>query len=128
MKKVGFLLIFLLLGNIVAPCSAVSVIPKPVEKWTCYDHAVNFNKENPDWGIVTLSTNQWFRGQCHIVNYRFVDNETLLIHDCGNGDEYPIVNWQLNDHEFYHFWTEGTPTRHWTVLQDNREKTLEMMK
>lgn len=126
MKKVGILLIFLLFGNIVAPCNAVSVIPKPVEKWTCYDYSVNYSEQNPDWGVVTLSPNQWFRGQenvNHIVNYRFVDENIVEIHDGFWGIDYEL---NLTEREnYYHFWTEGTPTRRWMVLQDNTERTLE---
>jgi hypothetical protein len=98
--------------------SAVSIIPVPQEKWTCYDYSVNFAKENPEWGIVTVSDNQWFHGITHMVNYQKINNETLLIHDGMWEMDYVIAGWQLQG--YYHFWVNETPMRNYVVMWDNR--------
>jgi hypothetical protein len=100
---------------------AVSIIPVPQEKWTCYDWSVDFARENPEWGIVTISDNQWFNsniGVSHMVNYQKVNNETLLIHDGLYGTDYIVAGWQLQG--YYHFWINETPVRNYVVMQDNR--------
>jgi len=93
----------------------------PQEKWTCYDWSVNFARENPEWGIVTVSDNMWFNsnaGFSHMVNYQIIDNETLLIHDGLYKNDYILAGWQLQG--YYHFWVNETPVRNYIVMQDNR--------
>jgi len=105
---------------------AVSVVSKPTYKWTCYDYSIDFSKNNPEWGVVTVSPNQLFKGQesvNHIVNYKLVSNSTVRIHDGLYGIEYDL---NLTEREkYYHFWTEGTPSRRWVFLQDNTEEFLQ---
>ncbi|AKB78620.1 hypothetical protein MSHOH_2137 [Methanosarcina horonobensis HB-1 = JCM 15518] len=85
---------------------------------TCYDFAVSFQSENPGWGIVSLSTNQQFRGVSHIVNYQ-VEGDTLVIHDGMYLADYEIPNYQ-DESGFFHFWINETPIRYYDTLSDNR--------
>jgi hypothetical protein len=108
--------------SLIQNAGAVSIIPTTPDKWTCYDHSVNFSKENPEWGMVTMSNNQWFRsnaGVSHMVNYHIIDNETLLIHDGLYKNDYVLASWQLQG--YYHFWINETPVRNYVVMQDNRD-------
>lgn len=92
------------------------------EAWTCYDYALNFSENNPDWGTVGLSDNRYFKGYGHLVNYKYINNNTLLIHDEANGCEYRYVNWQLDG--YFHFFINETPRRHYKWLVDNRELVI----
>ena len=103
---------------------AVKVIPAPVEKWTCYDYSINYAKENPDWGVVTISDNQLFRGTAHMVNYKLLSDGRLSIHDGLLEADYTIAGWQYGD--YYHFWLNGcTPLRNYRIVQDNSKEFLE---
>lgn len=102
----------------ISPAQAVQVIPKTQDDFTCFDYSIAYAKENPDWGIVTISNNQWFRGVSHMVNYQFTENNTLMIHDGLYQYDYELYDWQ--GAHFYHFWLENeTPCRNYKVLQDN---------
>ncbi len=93
-------------------------LPRKKNVSTCYDFAVSFQSENPGWGIVSLSTNQQFRGVSHIVNYQ-VEGDTLVIHDGMYLADYEIPNYQ-DESGFFHFWINETPIRYYDTLSDNR--------
>lgn len=102
----------------ISPAQAVQVIPKAQDDFTCFDYSIAYAKENPDWGIVTISDNQWFWGLSHMVNYQFTENNTLMIHDGLYQYDYELYDWQ--GVQFYHFWLENEiPCRDYKVLQDN---------
>ena len=114
MKTLFCAIVFLLL---ISPVNAVSVKPVAEESYTCYDYSVAYAREHPDWGIVTMSDNQYFRGVSHMVNYQLTESGSLNIHDGLYKTDYTCYEWQ--GYKFYHFWTEGTPIRNYKVLQDN---------
>ena len=103
---------------LISPAQAVQIMPKPQEAWTCVDYSLDFAKQNPNWGIVTISNNQLFYDVSHMVNYQFTENNTLMIHDGLYQYDYELCDWQGT--QFYHFWIPGeTPCRYYRVLQDN---------
>lgn len=117
MKIINCLLVFILLiGN----CSAVEIIPKSKESYTCYDYSVEFREQNPDWGIVTISNNKYFYGISHMVNYQLMDDGTLKIHDGLYKYDYVYEGWERVD--YYHFWGDDEiPKWNYRFLWDNRE-------
>jgi hypothetical protein len=96
----------------------VRIIKASSDSWTCYDYSVDFAKENPDWGVVTISNNQLFRGISHMVNYKLLSSERMAIHDGLLEADYTIVGWQYGN--YYHFWINETPKRIYVVIRDNR--------
>ncbi len=118
--KLKYIFILFLL---IAPTSAsFNPIRENKEAWTCYDYTLNFSEYNPDWGLVGMSDNKLFRGESHLVNYKLIDNDTILIHDGLNGAEYDLYGWQ-ND-GFYHFFINETPRRNYKWLVDNQELAI----
>jgi len=101
-----------------------------VDGWTCYDYSMERTKQNPEWGIVLISTNHRFEGyklgDNHFVNYKINDDKSLLIHDELILHEYTAHGWQHDTHafEYYHFYINGViPTRSWArnALKPNAE-------
>jgi hypothetical protein len=90
-----------------------------VERWTCYDYSVDFEKNNPDWDCVTISNHKFFYGVSHMVNYRMYDNTTMIVYNGLLDNMYHINNWQW-DNDYYHFWLDSTPWRNYRYLLDNR--------
>lgn len=118
-KLTSLLFIFLL---IIPTSGAFNPMRSNKEAWTCYDHALNFSNHNPDWGLVGMSDNKLFRGETHLVNYKLLDNNTILIHDEVYGSEYDLTGWQNSG--FYHFFINETPRRYYKWLIDNRELAI----
>jgi hypothetical protein len=103
---------------LISPVQAVQILPKSQEDWNCVDYSLDFAKQNPDWGIVTLSNNQYFKGVSHMVNYQFTEENDLKIHDGLYQMNYTLYEWQ--GAQFYHFWLPNeTPCRNYRTLQDN---------
>jgi len=90
-----------------------------VERWTCYDYSVDFEKNNPDWDCMTISKHRFFYGTSHMVNYQFYSDTKMIVYDGGFDNIYYINNWQW-DYDYYHFWLDGTPVRNYRYLLDNR--------
>ena len=91
-----------------------------INGWTCYDYSVDFEKNNPVWGTVTISKNARFQGKSHMVNYYFYDNTTMIVYDGLIDNISWINNWQW-DYNYYHFWLNNTPVRNYKYLLDNRD-------
>lgn len=91
-----------------------------VERWTCYDYSVDFEKNNPDRDCVTISNHRFFYGISHMVNYQIYDNTTMIVYDGLLDNMYYINNWQW-DMDYYHFWLNSTPWRNYRYLLDNSE-------
>jgi hypothetical protein len=108
-------LIFLI-GS-VSSASAIEIVPSE-KLQTCYDYAVNYSTTHPDWGLVTISRNQFFRGPSHMVNYKVLTDGGLLIHDESIKADYIMHEWR-NSNLFYHFWLGMRPVRNYMFLQDN---------
>lgn len=118
MKPLIPILIFFLL---IAPAvTTFDPIRPNKDYWTCYDHSLNYSKHNPDpdWGLVTMSTHPYFRGVPHVVNYKKMNNDSLLIHDGTINSTYILAGWKNGG--YYHFWGNETPPRNYKFLRDNR--------
>lgn len=97
------------------------------EDWVCYDYSINYARENPEWGIVTMSGNSAFRGISHMVNYKIVDS-VMYIHDEMNGyncyfrfDERTTDNPYYNQTYYKFYGVNETPERVYKVMVDNSE-------
>lgn len=106
--------------------------------WVCVDHAVNYSRHNPGWGVVIVSPSPRFSVQPHMTNYR-IDGNTLLIHEAQvnktyelrivNGtmtipyyEDFPGVFYQLwEGPTYFHFIPNETDVvRVYSILKDNR--------
>lgn len=117
-----FILMFISALLLISPASAFDIVREDREAWVCVDYSVTYARNNPDWGIVTISHNPMFSGLSHMVNYQIIDNETIAIHDEALNAEYQVHNWQL-DGQYYHFWfDEQNIKRNYKRLFDNRER------
>jgi hypothetical protein len=124
MKNTKTILTSMVIAASIAFTGAVTVVEAPVEKWSCFDYSTHFAAENSDWGIVTMSQNQWFRGVSHMVNYKNVTADSMEIHDGLYGQNYTLYDWQ-DQKMFFHFWKkESMPVRNYRVMQDNRYEIL----
>jgi hypothetical protein len=86
--------------------------------WVCYDWAVWYNSENPEWKIVTISEQRFFYGVSHMVNYQ-LEGENLIIHDEFYKLDYTIYDYK-NSGLYFHFWqNEQTPVRNYKFLRAN---------
>lgn len=100
------------------------VIP-PENLWSCFDYSMDFSRNNPDWGIVLISTHPQFRGMgnSHFVNYQIV-GDSLLVRENDSDWEYLIDKWQYDTctFEYYHFYVNGEiPTRYFKYKLPNAE-------
>jgi hypothetical protein len=105
--------------------SQVSATPQIIKSnvRTCYDFSIEYSKNNPDWGVVTLSNNCLFRGVSHDVNYKLNKTDgSLDIHDGLYSLDYTIYDW--HNVYFYHFWVDQTPIRTYNFLRDNKDVVL----
>ena len=91
-----------------------------VDTWTCYDHSLDYAKNNPEWGVLTISDHRFFQGQSHMVNFLIEDN-VMYIHDGLYDIDYTYSNYQLAP-EYFHFWdNDEIPKRNYYYLIDNRD-------
>lgn len=110
------------------------------EDWVCVDHAVNYSRHNPEWGIVILSPSPHFNLQPHMTNY-MIEGNTLLIHEAQVNHTYElkIVNGSMNipyyedfpdifikqweGATYFHFIPdESDVIRVYVTLKDNRDE------
>lgn len=108
---------------LISPASAFDIVRPDKEAWVCVDYAVDFATNNPGWGIVSISNHPHFTGVSHMVNYRILDNETILIHDEMYNAEFEVCNLHL-DGQYYHFWIDEPIKRNYKRLLDNRELVM----
>jgi hypothetical protein len=102
------------------------------DTWSCYDYSINYARENPEWGVVTLSNNPCFYGQSHYVNWK-VENDMLYLYDsqynvkCGFEID-KLCMMECNEWFkpcYYKFWSvDETPHRNYRILQDNSMEWL----
>jgi len=116
MPCIIIILLIFLTGS-VSSASAIEVVPSEKPQ-TCYDYAVHYSMTNPDWGLVVISRNQFFRGPSHMVNYKVLPDSDLLIHDESIKKDYVMHEWR-NSNLFYHFLLDERPVRNYIVLYDN---------
>jgi len=126
--RVLYILTLLLL---VTPAGAygdegVKIIPGNTEDyWTCYDYTMDYTKNNPEWGRVTLFHSS-YDSVTHAVNYQLINGE-LEIHDGFYQIDYTLENWEDKAYYNYHFWaTNETPARNSIAgsLVDNTEEFM----
>jgi hypothetical protein len=102
------------------------------DTWVCYDYSINYARENPEWGVVTISDNPCFYGISHCVNWK-ISNNNLILYDSQYDikNEFPIDNVCLIECNnwfkpaYYKFWSiDKTPLRNYIRLQENSEAYL----
>ncbi len=108
---------------LISPASAFDIVREDRDSWVCVDYAVDYARNNPGWGVVSISNHPYFTGVSHMVNYRIIDNETMLIHDEMYNAEFEVHNWQFSG-EYYHFWIDEPIKRNYKRLLDNRELVM----
>jgi hypothetical protein len=94
------------------------------EYWTCYDHAINFARENPEWGVVVESENHLFRGEAHMLNYNISKPEHM--YDATTETTVYYNNLKNYHNKFFKFYTNTnqTPLRQYSFITDNRDVVL----
>lgn len=110
------------------------------DDWVCVDHAVNYSRNNPGWGMVILSPSPRFSVQPHMTNY-MIDGNRLLIHEAQVNityeiqivdgpmtvpyyEDFPgIFSKQWEGETYFHFIPDETGVvRVYTILKDNRNE------
>ena len=139
MKWYVFLVVFLLASLYGGVANATPYqygsfdpVREDVESWVCYDYSIDYARNNPEWGIVTISNNKYFYIRSHMVNYKIVEDEIYLYDSQSNIQcSFPLENDCLNECNnwvypaYYKFWsTDETPLRNYNRLQDNRQVWL----
>jgi len=129
MKKVILsLLIFLLFVGTASAQLYQSGSFDPVrdneEYWTCYDYAINYARENPEWGVVVESENRLFRGEAHMLNYKILNPEHM--YDATTETTVYYNNLKNHNNKFFKFYTDPdkTPLRQYSFMTDNRDVVL----
>lgn len=119
MKLLNVLLILVVLTAMISVTTAkeYDIVRENEEYWNCVDYSVSFMRENPEWGCVTVSSNKYFKGVSHIMNYRIVENGQIEIKDNMYETNYILCGFE-NDTLYYHFW-EGEPVRNYKWLRAN---------
>jgi len=93
--------------------------------WVCYDYAIDYARDNPEWGVVTISNNRYFYGVSHMVNYNISNGDLILLDIHAKTIEVMPLEYV---HEgmlgfnpaFYHVWDANcTPLRNYRLLMDN---------
>lgn len=133
-KPIIFLVGCLATISVTGTCEAldvgeVNILSQDENSWTCYERAINFSANNPEWGIVLISNNKYFYGKGHFMNYKY-DNSTLLLYDdyykstttIIGLDQEPTNNSHSNS--YYHFYINEKVRRVFKYMADNREQIL----
>lgn len=119
--------IVLCFGSIgTASAGQYDYVEPPEYLWTCFDHAMHFSQDNPEWGMVLLSSNPRFKlyANNHFVNYKILDTGELNLYDVESGVLSRHWGWQYDTFtfDFYHFYAFGEiPTRQHIYLLPNAE-------
>ena len=123
LKLINLGLLFILLAAHIA--TAAPTIIRSDSK-DCLTLSLEYQSENPEWGILLISDNYWFRGLGHYVNYQFDDDKDIHIHDemynlnwSGRGWQYSGEYSFTTGHQYYHFFIDETPTRRFTFMKPN---------
>lgn len=103
--------------------------------WTCYDHSINYARENPEWGVVVVSHHPHFRYGSHMVNYK-IENDTIHFYDSTWSTETKQYDYYVNIDDrktdnpyfspcYYKFCLpEKTPIRQYVLFRDNSQVWL----
>ena len=122
------LIFTIVLAILILPASAVGQYEyqePPKELWGCFDHAMHYSQDNPEWGMVVISSHPQFRGigNSHFVNYQIHDG-LLYLYDAEINHRYYAIGWQYDSYTFdyYHFYVDGEiPTRYFRYKLPNAE-------
>jgi len=114
-------------------------LPENQDDWICVDHALNYSRNNLEWGMVIVSPSPRFSVQPHMTNYK-IEGNTLLIHEAQINKTYELEitnntmtipyhkdfpNIFLEEWEkgtYFHFIPDKTNViRVYTILNDNRD-------
>lgn len=104
--------------------------------WVCYDYAIDNARDNPDWGVITVSENPNFHGTSHMLNYR-INGSVMEFYDpywselVGTEIEYSVEidNMRFGNPFFepcyYHDWdVNRTPWRYYKNNVENIQDVL----
>jgi len=100
-------------------------------EWTCFDFAIWYSEENPEYGMFVISDNARFNGMNHIVNYIVEEDNVLsVVSYVKEGPKYIVTYYELGgweyDHctfEYRHFYMDGEiPTRTYMEMKPNAEE------
>ena len=90
---------FLAILFLISPASAsIAIVRDNPDAWTCVDYSISYTLENPEWGLVSISSHPDFRGVSHMVNYQ-LNGTALKIHDgyhenMPTEEYYTLYRWQ----------------------------------
>jgi len=123
-----FLLIAVLLVGSIGTSSAFQYdyVEPPEYLWSCFDYAMHYSQDNPEWGVVLLSNNPRFKlyANNHYLNYKILDTGELNLYDVESGRLSRHWGWQYDTvtFDYYHFYAFGeTPTRQHSYKLPNAE-------
>ena len=109
-----FFVLFLVVGIGGASAGQYDYVVPPEDLWSCFDYAMHYSQENPEWGMVVISTHSQFIGMNRVVNYQINEDKTLLIHDEFLNNDYMVKGWEFDSctFDYYYFYVDGEkPTR-----------------
>lgn len=133
---IGIMLLSSVAGAVPYQAGSFDPVRPNQDYWTCYDHSINFARENPDWGIVTVSNHPHFKYGAHMVNYK-IENDTIHFYDSTWSNETKQYDYYVNiDNRktdnpyfrpcYYKFNSpEKTPIRQCILLRDNSNEWLD---
>ena len=107
--------------------TAEPIIIRADQTKDCLDYSLEYQVSNPEWGILLISDNYWFRGLGHYVNYQIDENKDLHIHDEMYNLDWSGRGWQYSgeysftySHKYYHFFVNGNePQRRVGFMKPN---------
>ena len=134
MKKSFLIIGFILLLLSVHIANAEQNIIRDDQQKECLDYALEYQSLNPEWSILLISDNYWFRGLGHYVNYQIDENKVLYIHDGMTGADYSAWGWQYNGeysftqyHQYYHLFVNEEPQRRFRFMRPNAMEIYETL-
>lgn len=134
-KQLLIFIILVIISTSLTSATSFDIVRPDKNSWVCVDYAVSYTRDNPEYGIVTISTHPYFRGVSHMVNYKIDQaNKTLIIHDDMLSVDFnvsydsdiiglPYVGY--TECAYFHFWlSDEQIKRNYILLKDNREEVL----
>lgn len=104
--------------------------------WVCYDWAIDYARDNPEWKVITVSESPNFKHDSHMLNYqidgdmiRFYDPYWSELEECEIYYSVEIDNMRMGNPFFepcyYHVWdVNRTP---WRFYKNNVENIQEVI-
>ena len=87
------------------------------EQKECLDYALEYQSNNPEWGIVLISKNPGFQGWGHYENFLIDENQILYLHDSKWNQTMGVGGWQYVENypgvDYYYFFINGEIPQRW---------------